>query len=184
MSIQWNSGRYINIYKIEADPENRDILMRELLKNDPYIYDLRVESHRIELSYFYHINKKTIERMGTNFFTSGIDFIQGATSFNFALYLINEERYWEAHEVLENHWQESEGIEKITYQYIILLCVAGVHMQRGHRDICRNVMERANKMKIIDKIGYIDLASIKSEKLSNPCAPLNKIISYVENRKI
>lgn len=176
MQIKWNSGRYINIYEIEIDPKNRDTLMRELRENDPYVYDLRVESHRIELSYFYHINKKTVERLGTNFFTSRIDFLQGAISFNFALYLINEERYWESHEVLENHWKTSEGIEKITYQYLILLCVAGVHMQRGHRDICRNVIERANKMNILDNIHNKDMVSIKNKKLSNPYAPLNKLI--------
>lgn len=88
MQIHWNSGRYINIYEIETDPKNRDGLMKELRKNDPNIYDLRIESHRIELSYFYHLNRKTFERLGRNFFTSRIDFLQGAVSFNFAQYLL------------------------------------------------------------------------------------------------
>ena len=176
MKIRWNSGRYINIYEIETDPKNRDTLMGELRKNDPFVYDLRVESHRIELSYFYHINSKTMKRMGTNFFTSRIDFLQGATSFNFALYLIKGERYWEAHEVLENQWQASTGIERVTYQYIILLCVAGVHMQRGHSAVARNVIERANRLKIRDTINNIDIASIKREKLLNPFIPLNTLV--------
>ena len=181
MQIRWNSGRYINIYEIETDPKNRDSLMKELRKNDPNIYDLRIESHRIELSYFYHLNKKTFERLGRNFFTSRIDFLQGAVSFNFAQYLINEERYWEAHEVLENQWQASKGIAKTTYQYIILLCVAGVHMQRGHSEICRNVIERANKMKILDMVGNLELASIRLEKLRNPYTPLDKLVQRFQD---
>jgi predicted metal-dependent hydrolase len=184
MEIRWNSGRYINIYEIEMDTKNRDALMVELRKNDPYVYDLRVESHRIELSYFYHINRKTIKRMGTNFFTSRIDFLQGATSFDFALYLINDERYWEAHEVLENQWQASKGVERATYQYIILLCVAGVHMQRGHIEISRNVIERANKLKTSDTINNIDIASIKMEKSLNPFIPLNQLMHCFDYRNI
>lgn len=184
MQIHWNSGRYINIYEIETDPKNRDGLMKELRKNDPNIYDLRIESHRIELSYFYHLNRKTFEMLGRNFFTSRIDFLQGAVSFNFAQYLINEERYWEAHEVLENQWQASKGIAKTTYQYIILLCVAEVHMQRGHSGICQNVIERANRMEILSTIDSIDLASIKLEKSRNPYTPLNKLIQRFQDHGI
>ncbi len=176
MKIHWNSGRFINIYEIETNPSNHDKLIKELRKNDPYIYDLRIESHRIELAYFFHINKKTMEMLGNNFFTSSIDFIQGAMSVDFAMFLIKEERYWEAHEVLENQWQASSGIKRITYQYIILLCAAGVHMQHGHADICRNIIERANKLKILDNLENIDIISIKIEKILNPYAELSDLI--------
>jgi hypothetical protein len=176
MQENWNPGRHINIYNMQMDRHSRDSLFRKLKENDPFVYDLRVEKDMVELSYFCNINKNTAYSMGKYFYTSDINYLQEITSFNFAVYLIENERYWEAHEVLENNWKNSSGIEKLTYQYIILLCAAGVHMQRGYDSVCRNIILRANKMKTLDTIGMLDISGIRDEKFKNPYLELNSLI--------
>ena len=178
MQENWNPGRYINIYNMRMDRHKRDSLFRKLKENDPLVYDLRVENGMVELSYFLNINKYTANAMGKYFFTSDINYLQGVTSFNFAVYLMEGERYWEAHEVLENNWKNSSGIEKLTYQYIILLCAAGVHMQRGHDSVCRNIILRANKTKIMDTMGKLDISGIRQEKLKNPYSELSDLVFH------
>jgi hypothetical protein len=178
MQENWNPGRYINIYNMRMDRHRRDSLFRKLKENDPFVYDLRVENGMVELSYFLNINKYTTNAMGKYFFTSDINYLQEIRSFNFAVYLMEDERYWEAHEVLENNWKHSSRIEKLTYQYIILLCAAGVHMQRGHDSVCRNIILRANKMKILDTMGKLDISGIRQEKLKNPYSELSDLVFH------
>ena len=178
MQEYWNPGRYINIYNMRMDRHRRDSLFRKLKENDPFVYDLRVENGMVELSYFLNINKYTTNAMGKYFFTSDINYLQEIRSFNFAVYLMEDERYWEAHEVLENNWKHSSRIEKLTYQYIILLCAAGVHMQRGHDSVCRNIILRANKMKILDTMGKLDISGIRQEKLKNPYSELSDLVFH------
>ncbi len=176
MKGNWNPERYINIYGMNIDRHGRDSLFRKLKASDPFLYDLRIEKHKVELSYFFHVNKNTASTMGTCFFISDINYLQDVTSFNYAIYLMEDERYWEAHEVLENNWRNSTGIEKLTYQYIILLCAAGVHMQRGHDSVCNNIISRANKMKTLNTIDGLDISGIREEKLKDPYSELNSLI--------
>ncbi|AGO60358.1 hypothetical protein FACI_IFERC00001G0378 [Ferroplasma acidarmanus Fer1] len=178
MQEYWNPGRYINIYNMRMDRLKRDSLFRKLKENDPFVYDLRVENGMVELSYFLNINKYTTNAMGKYFFTSDINYLQEIRSFDFAVYLMEGERYWEAHEVLENNWKNSSGIEKLTYQYIILLCAAGVHMQRGHDSVCRNIILRANKMKILNTMGKLDISGMRNEKSKNPYAELSDLVFH------
>lgn len=178
MQEYWNPGRYINIYNMRMDRLKRDSLFMKLKENDPFVYDLRVENGMVELSYFLNINKYTTNAMGKYFFTSDINYLQEIRSFDFAVYLMEGERYWEAHEVLENNWKNSSGIEKLTYQYIILLCAAGVHMQRGHDSVCRNIILRANKMKILDTMGKLDISGMRNEKSKNPYAELSDLVFH------
>jgi hypothetical protein len=178
MQENWNPGRYINIYEIEMDRHNRDSMFRKLRTLDPFVYDLRIQTHRIELSYFFQLNRNTASIMGKNCFISNINYLQNIQSFDYSLYLIEDERYWEAHEVLENSWRNSTGIEKTTYQYIILLCAAGVHMQRGHDSVCKNIISRAGKMNTMDIIGNLDISNIKKEKFSNPYYELSILIRH------
>ncbi len=60
-------------------------------------------------------------------------------SIEYARELFNAERYWEAHEVLEGIWKESNGDEKEVIQGIILLAAAFVHLQRGEEDVAYSI---------------------------------------------
>lgn len=57
--------------------------------------------------------------------------------------LFNEERFWECHEVLEQAWHVSRGVERDAIQSIILTAAAFVHYQKGEEEICLSIMKRA-----------------------------------------
>ncbi len=57
--------------------------------------------------------------------------------------LFNEERYWEAHEMLENVWKKSKGEEKDILQGLILVCAAFVHAQKAEYSIALSILKRA-----------------------------------------
>lgn len=55
----------------------------------------------------------------------------------------NDERFWEAHEVLEGVWKNSFEGEKELVQGIILIAAALVHYQKDENSICISILERA-----------------------------------------
>lgn len=55
----------------------------------------------------------------------------------------NDERYWEAHEVLEGVWKKCYEGEKDLVQGIILAAAAMVHYQKAEDNICLSVLGRA-----------------------------------------
>ncbi len=153
--------RFINIYKSVENPSMRDSIFSSLKKEDNNVYDLRIGNFNTELSYFNYLKKSVKYYIGKSYYKINIDYLRKIKSFDYAIYLMADERYWEAHEVLENYWSAANGIEKKTYQYIILLCVAGVHGQRGHFNISNSVIKRANNIKTFNSINGIDIIYIK-----------------------
>ncbi len=59
--------------------------------------------------------------------------------------LFNDERYWEAHEVLEYVWKNSTGTEKEILNGIILVAAAFVHDEKDEQDICLSILHRARR---------------------------------------
>ena len=53
-----------------------------------------------------------------------------------AVQLFNDERYWEAHEVLEYLWKNATGVEREILNGIILVAAAFVHDEKGEPDVC------------------------------------------------
>ncbi len=75
--------------------------------------------------------------------------------------LFNEERFWECHEVLEQAWQPSKGIERNAIQSVILTAAAFVHYQKGEEEVCVSILRRARtKMAPAEAYEKIDLKSI------------------------
>jgi hypothetical protein len=62
-----------------------------------------------------------------------------------AVQLFNDERYWEAHEVLEYLWKNATGIEKEILNGIILVAAAFVHDEKDEADVCISILHRARK---------------------------------------
>ncbi|MFL6513144.1 MAG: DUF309 domain-containing protein, partial [Nitrososphaera sp.] len=62
-----------------------------------------------------------------------------------AVQLFNEERYWEAHEVLEQVWKSATGTEKQILNAIILVAAAFVHDEKNEQDICISILQRARR---------------------------------------
>jgi hypothetical protein len=72
--------------------------------------------------------------------------------------LFNEERFWECHEVLEQAWHVSKGVERDAIQSIILTAAAFVHYQKGEDEICMSILRRARtKMTPAEAYEKIDL---------------------------
>ena len=55
----------------------------------------------------------------------------------------NDERFWEAHEVLEGVWKNCYEGEKDLVQGIILIAAALVHYQKDEDSICLSILGRA-----------------------------------------
>lgn len=62
-----------------------------------------------------------------------------------AVQLFNDERYWEAHEVLEYLWKNAKGVEKEILNGIILVAAAFVHDEKDEPDVCISILHRAIK---------------------------------------
>ncbi|MBA3749592.1 MAG: DUF309 domain-containing protein [Nitrosopumilus sp.] len=60
-----------------------------------------------------------------------------------AIFLFNMERFWKSHEVLEEMWKESVGVEKRILNGIILIDAAFVHYQKNEYDIFISILKRS-----------------------------------------
>ena len=59
--------------------------------------------------------------------------------------LFRQEKFFEAHEILESLWRETKGPEREFYQGLIQLAVALVHYQRGNCPGARTMFESAHR---------------------------------------
>jgi len=57
--------------------------------------------------------------------------------------LFNQEKYFEAHEVLEDLWQKEKGENRHFYQGLIQIAVVFVHIQRGNKKGALNLYQKA-----------------------------------------
>lgn len=150
---------------------------RELLKkakslaiNNAIIRDARVASAHIEFDV--GIEKEEIDKLLDKFkkiapIKRCIEITERDMSkdeaVEYARILFNEERYWEAHEVLEGVWKDSNGDEKLTVQGIILVCAALVHMQKDDNEVGYAILKRALPKLVMDKYKEIDVRMIKNK---------------------
>jgi uncharacterized protein len=63
--------------------------------------------------------------------------------------LFNEERFWEAHEVLEEIWHPAKGEDRDIIQGLILTAAAFVHFQKDEASVCISILGRA-----LEKMGH------------------------------
>jgi hypothetical protein len=76
--------------------------------------------------------------------------------------LFNDERFWECHEVLEQAWHVSKGVERDAIQSIILTAAAFVHYQKGEDEICLSILKRAKaRMASAKTYNRIDLERLE-----------------------
>jgi len=76
--------------------------------------------------------------------------------------LFNQERFWEAHEVLEEIWHPSTGVDRDTIQGLILTAAALVHYQKDEKSVCVSILGRAR-----EKLGARDhFKSVDTKRLT------------------
>lgn len=75
--------------------------------------------------------------------------------------LFNQERFWEAHEVLEEIWHPAIGVERDVIQGLILTAAALVHYQKNEKAVCVSILGRAK-----EKLGTLnDFKGLDIERL-------------------
>jgi uncharacterized protein len=77
--------------------------------------------------------------------------------------LFNQERFWEAHEVLEEIWHPATGIERDILQGLILTAAAFVHYQKNETAVCISILGRAmDKLGAFDNLKGLDLGRLRA----------------------
>jgi hypothetical protein len=135
--------------------------IRELLGSEDKIGNLRISSSAIEFDLFAEPPdlkglKGLLESMISPLLTlRSID--SRATprrdheSLREGIDLFNQERFWEAHEVLEEIWHPATGVDRDVIQGLILTAAALVHYQKNEKAVCLSILARA-----LPKLGTID----------------------------
>ncbi|MDQ3967385.1 MAG: DUF309 domain-containing protein [Thermoproteota archaeon] len=137
-------------------PKHATILLqraRELVEPEASIRDARVSKKYIEF------DTSISEDMDVKTIISRVEAIAPLVSYEEilerhmerdaaiarAVQLFNDERYWEAHEVLEYLWKNATGIEREILNGIILVAAAFVHDEKDEPDVCIAILRRARK---------------------------------------
>ncbi len=154
--------RYIYIYNASLENEFRDDILKSMKKLNRDIYDIRIGKGHMEISSFLMLNETIARLFGNEYRMIDVDSLKNDDLLESAIKYISMEYYWLAHEILENIWHEVDDKFKSTYQFLILLCVANVHEQRGHHQIAKNVINRALKMDTESSLNIININTLKN----------------------
>jgi uncharacterized protein len=77
--------------------------------------------------------------------------------------LFNQERFWEAHELLEEIWHPATGVERDMIQGLILTAAAFVHYQKNQNDVCVSILGRAKrKLDTLDHFKGLDISRLRA----------------------
>jgi uncharacterized protein len=126
---------------------------RELVEPKATIRDARVSKRYIEF------DASIPENIDVNTMIESLEAISPLASYehimerhiekdkaiNHAMQLFNDEKYWQAHEALENVWKNASGVEKDILNGIILVAAAFVHDEKDEPDVCLSILQRARK---------------------------------------
>lgn len=137
-------------------PKDATVLLhraRELVEPEASIRDARISKKYIEFDTGISENKdlkKIIARLEAIAPLDGYEQIierhmEKDIAIRRAVQLFNDEKYWQAHEVLEYVWKNATGIEKDILNGIILVAAAFVHDQKHEQGVCISILERAIK---------------------------------------
>src|ERR687896_625777 len=154
-------------------PKHATILLqraRELVEPEAIIRDTRISKRYIEFdtSISEGMDVKTIiARIESIAPLSGYEEIierhmEKDKAIERAVQLFNDERYWEAHEVLEYVWKNATGTEREILNGIILVAAAFVHDEKDEPDVCISILQRAKSKldRTSDKYYGIDIIKI------------------------
>jgi hypothetical protein len=77
--------------------------------------------------------------------------------------LFSQERFWEAHEVLEEIWHPATGVDRDTIQGLILTAAAFVHYQKNEASVCLSILGRAkDKLGMTDQFRGVDVKNLRA----------------------
>ncbi len=135
--------------------------IRELLGSADKIGNLRISTSAIEFDLFAEQtdlkrSKSLLEAKISKVVTLRSIESRGSTrgkeeTLREGIDLFNQERFWEAHEVLEEIWHPATGVERDIIQGLILMAAALVHYQKNEKAVCISILGRA-----VEKLGTLD----------------------------
>ncbi len=77
--------------------------------------------------------------------------------------LFNHERFWEAHEVLEEIWHPAKGVERDAIQGLILTAAAFVHYQKNENAVYISILGRAKeKLGTLNDFKGLDIQRLRA----------------------
>jgi len=77
--------------------------------------------------------------------------------------LFNQERFWEAHEALEEIWHPAKGVERDIIQGLILTAAALVHYQKNEKAVCVSILGRAReKLGTLNHFKGLDISRLRA----------------------
>jgi predicted metal-dependent hydrolase len=179
----------------------RDVKMiqakiRELLGSADKIGNLRISTSAIEFDLF--IEKKAdlaksesllqdkISRVMTlRAIDSRVSTIGEEEALREGIGLFNQERFWEAHEVLEEIWHPAKGAERDVIQGLILTAAALVHYQKDEKAVCLSILGRAMaKLGTVDNFKGLDTKRLRAgiEQILKDSTPRLFQIEWVKTK--
>lgn len=148
--------------------------IRKLLGSHEKIGNLRVSTNAIEFDLFadqadLEKSKTELESRVSKVITlrpidTGTSTRNEAESLREGVSLFNEERFWEAHEALEEIWHPATGKDRDIIQGLILSAAAFVHYQKDETSVCISILGRAlEKLGPTNDFRDLNIRSLKSE---------------------
>jgi len=169
--------------------------IRELLKPTEKIGNLRVSTTGIELDLFAAPSdlgrtKSLLEGKISKVVTlrsleSRISTRAEDEALREGIDLFNKERFWEAHEVLEEIWHPATGVDRDTIQGLILTAAALVHYQKDEKTVCVSILGRAQeKLGTLDQFKGLDIRSLRTsiERILEDKTPVLLRIQWVKTK--
>jgi predicted metal-dependent hydrolase len=147
--------------------------IRELLGSADKIGNLRVSTSAIEFDLFAEQtdltrSKSLLEERISKVVTlrsidSRVPARGGEEMLREGVDLFNQERFWEAHEVLEEIWHPATGADRDTIQGLILTAAALVHYQKNENTVCVSILGRAReKLGARDHFKSVDIERLRA----------------------
>ncbi|HLC10699.1 MAG TPA: DUF309 domain-containing protein [Candidatus Bathyarchaeia archaeon] len=148
--------------------------IRELLGSEDKIGNLRISSSAIEFDLFAeptHLNRpKSLLQAKISKVVTLRSIDPRASSrgkretLQEGIDLFNQERFWEAHEALEEIWHPATGGERDAIQGLILTAAALVHYQKNEKAVCVSILGRAmEKLGTLDNFKGLDTKKLRAE---------------------
>jgi len=146
--------------------------IRELLGSADKIGNLRISSSAIEFDLFVEktdldkskslLQDKISKLMTLRPIDSRVSTMGVEEALREGTDLFNQERFWEAHEVLEEIWHPATGVERDIIQGLILTAAALVHHQKDEKTVCLSILERAMvKLGTVDNFNGLDTKRLR-----------------------
>ena len=147
--------------------------IRELLGSADKIGNLRISTSTIEFDLFaeqtdLNRSKSLLEAKISKVVTLRFIESRGSTrgkeeTLREGIDLFNQERFWEAHEVLEEIWHPATGVERDIIQGLILTAAALVHYQKNEKAVCISILGRAReKLGTLDNFKGLDIKRLRA----------------------